>query len=146
MPLALDQGVGCVAWSPLGWGRLTGRIRRGQAMPGTSRLQSKLMVDAGPPVADDHLFRIVDALEQVAAETGKAIPQIAINWLLHRPTVSTVIIGARNEEQLRQNLDAAGWRLTPEQMALLDRASEVQRTYPYWHQAGFQERNPSPVS
>ena len=110
-----------------------------------SRLQSKLAVDLGPPVADELLYRVVDALDEIARQTGKTVPQIALNWLLQRPTVATVIIGARNEEQLRQNLGAIGWTLTREQIAALDAASETTRTYPYWHQAGFAERNPSPV-
>ncbi|NJM11430.1 MAG: aldo/keto reductase, partial [Synechococcaceae cyanobacterium SM1_2_3] len=106
MPLALDQKVGCVVWSPLGWGRLTGRIRRGQPLPPSSRLQSQLVVDIGPQVPEEHLFKVVDALDAVAAETGKTVPQIALNWLLQRPSVATLIIGARNEEQLRNNLGA----------------------------------------
>ena len=137
MPLALDQKVGAVVWSPLGWGRLTGKIRRGQPLPETSRLQSKLVVDIGPPVADEYLYRVVDALDAVAKETGKTVPQIALNWLLQRPTVATVIIGARNEEQLRQNLGAVGWNLTPEQVAKLDAASAMTLAYPYWHQRTF---------
>jgi aryl-alcohol dehydrogenase-like predicted oxidoreductase len=144
MPLGLDQKVGAVVWSPLGWGRLTGKLRRGQPLPETSRLQSQSVVDAGPPVADEYLFNVVDALDAVAAETGKTLPQIALNWLLQRPTVSTVVIGARNEEQLRQNLGAVGWNLTAEQVARLDAASAVTRAYPYWHQQGF-DRNPPPV-
>jgi aryl-alcohol dehydrogenase-like predicted oxidoreductase len=99
----------------------------------------------GPQVSDDYLYRVVDALDEVAAETGKSVPQIALNWLLQRPTVSTVVIGARNEEQLRQNLGAVGWNLTTEQVAKLDKASEVTPVYPYWHQRGFAERNPPPV-
>ena len=145
MPLALDQGVGCVVWSPLGWGRLTGRIRRGQSLPPSSRLQSSLVVDMGPQVSEDYLFKVVDALDEVAAETGKTIPQIALNWLLRRPSVSTLIIGARDENQLRDNLGAVGWNLTSEQVAKLDQASAVPRIYPYWHQAGFSERNPFPT-
>jgi len=145
MPLAIDQKVGTVVWSPLGWGRLTGKIRRGQPLPETSRLRSKMIVDAGPPVADEYIYRVVDALDEVAKETGKTVPQIALNWLLQRPTVSTVIIGARNEDQLRQNLGAVDWKLTAEQVAKLDAASEVTPIYPYWHQSGFTERNPSPV-
>jgi aryl-alcohol dehydrogenase-like predicted oxidoreductase len=145
MPLALDQQVGTAVWSPLGWGRLTGKIRRGQAPPAVSRLQSKLAVDLGPPVADELLYRVVDALDEIARQTGKTVPQIALNWVLQRPTVATVIIGARNEEQLRQNLGAIGWTLTPEQIAALDAASATTRTYPYWHQKGFAERNPPPV-
>lgn len=143
MPLALDQGVGAVVWSPLGWGRLTGKIRRGQPLPQTSRLHAT--ADSGPPVEDERLFRIVDAIDAIAAETGKSVPQIALNWLLQRPTVSTVVIGARNEEQLRQNLGAVGWNLDAEQVAKLDVASAIVPAYPYWHQRGFAERNPPPV-
>lgn len=145
MPLALDQKVGAVVWSPLGWGRLTGKIRRGQPLPPTSRLQSKVAVDVGPPIPDEHLFKVVDALDEMARETGKTIPQVALNWLMQRPSVATIIIGARNEEQLRQNLGSAGWNLTPDQVARLDAASAVTRAYPYWHQKGFVERNPAPV-
>jgi aryl-alcohol dehydrogenase-like predicted oxidoreductase len=142
MPLAVDQGIGALIWSPLGWGRLTGKIRRETGIPKDSRLNSKLVADAGPQVPEEHLYKVVDALDEVAKETGKSIPQIALNWLLRRPTVSTVIIGARNEQQLRQNLGAVGWSLTPEQIARLDAASELPRTYPYWHQQQFEERNP----
>ena len=145
MPLALDQKVGAVVWSPLGWSRLTGKIRRGQPLPETSRLQSQLNVDIGPPVDQEYLYNVVDTIDDVAKETGKTVPQIAINWLLQRPSVSTVIIGARNEEQLRQNLGAVGWNLTPEQVARLDAASAVTPAYPSWHQRGFAERNPPPV-
>lgn len=143
MPLGLDQGVGAVVWSPLGWGRLTGKLRRGQPLPATSRLHQT--ADYGPPVEDEYLYRVVDALDEVAQETGKSIPQIALNWLLLRPTVSTVVIGARNEEQLKQNLGAIGWNLTTEQVARLDAASDRSPAYPYWHQRGFAERNPPPV-
>jgi aryl-alcohol dehydrogenase-like predicted oxidoreductase len=146
MPLALDQKVGCVVWSPLGWGRLTGKIRRGKPLPQVSRLQNKMVVDIGPTVSDEYVYKVVDALDAVAAETGKSIPQIALNWLLQRPSVATLIIGARNEEQLRQNLGAIGWNLTPAQVAKLDSASAVVPVYPYWHQKGFSERNPWPIS
>ncbi|RKE72355.1 aryl-alcohol dehydrogenase-like predicted oxidoreductase [Pseudorhodoplanes sinuspersici] len=143
MPLGLDQGIGAVVWSPLGWGRLTGKIRRGQPLPKQSRLHDTAQY--GPQVDDEYLYRVVDALDEVAKETGKSIPQIALNWLLQRPTVSTVIVGARNEEQLQQNLGAVGWSLTKEQIDKLDAASDVTPVYPYWHQRGFQERNPKPV-
>ena len=142
MPLGLDQGVGAVVWSPLGWGRLTGKLRRGAAPPDVSRLP--VTAANGPPVDDEYLYRVVDALDSVAAETGKTVPQIALNWLLQRPTVATVIIGARNEEQLRQNLGAVGWNLTAAQVATLDSASARTPVYPYWHQRGF-DRNPPPV-
>jgi aryl-alcohol dehydrogenase-like predicted oxidoreductase len=145
MPLAIDQGIGALIWSPLGWGRLTGKIRRETGIPKDSRLNSKVVVEAGPQVPDEHLYRVVDALDAVAKETGKTVPQIALNWLMQRPSVATVIIGARNEPQLRDNLGAVGWNLTTEQVALLDRASATQLAYPYWHQRGFSERNPPPV-
>ena len=143
MPLGLDQGVGAVVWSPLGWGRLTGKIRRGQPLPEQSRLHKAAA--QGPQMADEYLYQVVDALDEVAAETGKSVPQIALNWLLQRPTVANVIIGARNEEQLRQNLGAVGWNLTEEQVAKLEAASAVPKTYPYWHQAWFKDRNPFPT-
>ncbi len=143
MPLGIDQGIGAVVWSALGWGRLTGKLGRGRPLPEVSRLHRT--AEDGPPVADEYLFRVVDALEAVARETGKTVPQIAINWLLQRPTVANVIIGARNEEQLQQNLGAVGWNLTPEQVAVLDAASEVTLPYPYWHQRLFTERNAPPV-
>jgi aryl-alcohol dehydrogenase-like predicted oxidoreductase len=111
MPLGVDQGVGAMVWSPLGWGRLTGKVRRGQPLPAVSRLHET--ADVGPPVDDERLYAVVDALDDIAAETGKTLPQIAINWLLGRPTVSSVIVGARDEAQLRQNLGAVGWSLTP---------------------------------
>ena len=145
MPLGIDQGVGAVVWSPLGWGRLTGKLRRGQPLPATSRLHDT--ADVGPSVAQERLFRIVDALDIVAEETGKSIPQIAINWLLQRPTVSTVLIGARNEEQLRQNPGAIGWQLSADQIARLDAASAMEAPYPYYPywRGQFSERSPLPV-
>lgn len=145
MPLGLDQGVGAVVWSPLGWGRLTGRIRRGQPLPEGSRLHDT--ASFAPPVDEERLYRVIDALDAIAADTGKSVPQIALNWLLQRPTVSTVLIGARNEAQLRQNLDAAGWNLSREQVIQLDAASAVTPPYPYypyWN-GQFAERNPPAV-
>ena len=145
MPLGQDQGVGAVVWSPLGWGRLTGKIRRGQPLPAQSRLHDTAQF--APPVDDERLFRVIDALEAVAAETGKQVPQVALNWLLQRPTVSTVLIGARNETQLRQNLGAVGWNLTAQQVRTLDEASAVEPPYPYYPywRGQFSERNPLPV-
>jgi aryl-alcohol dehydrogenase-like predicted oxidoreductase len=134
-PLARDQGVGAVVWSPLGWGRLTGKVRRGQPLPAVSRLHAT--ANAGPQVDEEYLYRVVDALDEISQETNKSISQIALNWLLQKPTVSSVILGARNEEQLRQNLGAVGWNLTADQVAKLDRASEKTPTYPYWHQRQF---------
>jgi aryl-alcohol dehydrogenase-like predicted oxidoreductase len=143
MPLGLDQGVALMVWSPLGWGRLTGRIRRGQAPP-SGRIASG-GAEGGPPVSDAYLFGVVDALDAVAAETGKTVPQVALNWLLSRPTVANVVVGARDEEQLRENLGAVGWALSAEQVARLDAASRETPVYPYWHQRGFADRNPKPT-
>jgi aryl-alcohol dehydrogenase-like predicted oxidoreductase len=143
MPLGVAEGVGCVVWSPLGWGRLTGKIRRNQPLHKESRLHKT--AEFGPPVADEHLYKVVDALDAIAKEAGKTVAQVALNWLLQRPTVANIIMGARNEEQLRQNLGAVGWNLTPAQVAKLDAASTVTLTYPYWHQRQFTERNPPPT-
>ena len=145
MPLAIDQGVGALVWSPLGWGRLTGKIRRGAPLPQDSRLQNKDVVEAGPTPDWHYVHTVVDALDEVAKETGKSIPQIALNWLLRRPTVSTLVIGARDEKQLRANLASVDFKLTPEQVAKLDAASQTKLAYPYWHQIQFDERNPFPV-
>jgi aryl-alcohol dehydrogenase-like predicted oxidoreductase len=146
MPLGQDQGLGAVVWSPLGWGRLTGKIRRGTPLPDLSRLHDTAHI--GPPVDEARLYRVIEALDAVAEETGKTVPQIAINWLLQRPTVSTVLIGARNEEQLVQNLGAVGWNLSPEQVRELEVASQTTPPYPYypyWN-GQFAERNPPQVS
>ena len=143
MPLAVDQKVGAVVWSPLGWGRLTGKIRRNQPIPEVSRLRNPVSAAGGPAVPEEYLYKVVDALDEVAAETEKSVPQVALNWLLQRPTVATVIVGARNEEQLKENLGAVGWKLTKEQVAKLDEASKTPMAYPYWHQFGF-SRNPFP--
>jgi len=144
LPLAADQGVGAVVWSPLAWGRLTGKVRRGMPLPERSRLHATAAY--GPPVDEEHLYGVVDALDALAEETGRPIPQIAINWLLRRPTVASVLIGARTEEQLRQNLGAADWALTPDQVARLDKASERTAPYPYFpyrRQEGFARLNPA---
>jgi len=144
MPLGIDQKLAAVVWSPLGWARLTGKIRRGAPLPHVSRLHQT--AEAGPPVADEYLYRVVDALEEVAGHTGKTIPQIALNWLLQRPTVASLIVGARDEAQLRENLGAVGWTLPAEHIRLLDEASKVTLPYPYWHQRiTFADRNPPPV-
>jgi aryl-alcohol dehydrogenase-like predicted oxidoreductase len=146
MPLALDQGVGTVVWSPLGMGRLGGKFRRGQAAPEVSRLTDATTARIAPPAQDEQVYRIIDALDAVAAETGKSVAQIAIAWVLSRPSVATVIIGARDETQLKENLGAIGWKLEPAQVARLEAASAKTRTYPYWHQAQFAERNPFPTA
>jgi aryl-alcohol dehydrogenase-like predicted oxidoreductase len=142
MPLALDQGVGCVVWSPLGWGRLGGKYRRSAPIPDTAHAVQN--GTPAPPVTDELFYAVMDVLDALAVETGRTVPQIALNWLLTRPTVSTVIIGARTEAQLRENLGAVGWTLTPDQLARLDAVSRTEKPYPYWHQSGY-ERCFSPV-
>ena len=145
MPLGIDQGVGAIVWSPLGWGRLTGKVRRGQPLPEGSRLHET--AGFAPPVADEHLYRVIDAMDIVAEETGKTLPQIALNWLLQRPTVASVLIGARDAVQLRQNLGVLGWQLTADQVKRLDAASATTPPYPYypyWN-GQFSERSPAPV-
>ncbi|WP_282636473.1 MULTISPECIES: aldo/keto reductase [Bacteroidota] len=144
MPLGLDQKVGAIIWSPLAGGRLGGKFSRKKEWPTSGRVAS-----GGSPVLDDvvgreHLLRITDALEDIAEETGKSVSQVALNWLLQRPTVSSIIIGARDEEQLKQNLYAVGWNLSVEQIKKLDEASTVPPIYPYWHQWQNKSLNPTP--
>lgn len=146
MPLGVDQKVGAVVWSPLGWARLTGKVRRSQPLPAVSRLQSKLNNDIGPQVDNEYFYAVMDVVDEIAKETGKTVAQIALNWLLQRPTVCTLVIGARTEVQLRDNLGAIGWNLTAEQMKRLDSVSAIPPIYPYWHQKGFAERNPFPTA
>ena len=130
MPMLQDQGLGLMVWSPLGWGRLTGKIKRNTPVA-EGRVKSGGLAGA-PPVADEHLFAVVDVLEQIAGETGKTISQVAINWLLYNNTVSNIVIGARNETQLIENLDAIGWNLSSEQLQRLDEVSEQLPIYPHW--------------
>jgi aryl-alcohol dehydrogenase-like predicted oxidoreductase len=144
MPLMLDQGVGTMVWSPLGWGRLTGKIRR-DAPAKEGRIAAG-GAEGGPPVDDEKLYDIVDALDEIAQARGKTVAQVALNWLTTRPSVSNIVIGARNEEQLLQNLGAVGWSLTPEEVAKLDAVSHETPVYPYWHQKGFDQRNPKPTA
>jgi aryl-alcohol dehydrogenase-like predicted oxidoreductase len=143
MPLALDQKVGTIVWSPLAQGRLTGKVRRNQPAPNDSRV--RFSSETSQSGDDETLHRTVDVMDEIAAETGKTLSQIALNWLLQRPTVSSLIFGARNEEQLRENFGAVGWNLTADQVARLDAASAVTPSYPYWHQRNFAERNPFPT-
>jgi len=142
MPLGADQGVGAMVWSPLGWGRLTGKIRRGQPLPPESRLHETAAF--APPVNEQHLYAIVDVIEEIAAETGRSVPQIALNWLMQRPTVSSILLGARNAAQLQHNLGALGWSLDADHMARLSAVSQTPPPYPYypyWN-GQFAERNP----
>lgn len=143
MPLALDQGIGTLVWGPLSQGRLSGKFRRGQPIPAGSRVAQG--AGEGPEIPDERLYSLVDVLDAISVETGKTVAQVSLNWLWQRPTVSSVIVGARDEAQLRENLGAVGWNLSAEQVARLDAVSETDTIYPYWHQRGFEERNPSPV-
>jgi len=140
MQLGYSEGVGALVWSPLGWGRLTGKVRRGQ--PPVAGTRAKEGTTGGPEIEDEYLYTVMDALDAVAAETGKTVPQVALNWLLRKPTVSSLVIGARNAEQLKANLAAVSFVLTEEQVAKLDEASKRPLPYPYWHQVQFYKRNP----
>jgi len=143
MPLGIDQHVGTIVWSPLAAGLLSGKYRRHQPRPDARVAQGGSPVP-GAVISDDVLYKIVDALDEVSAETGKSVAQVSLNWLLQRPTVDNIIIGARNEEQLKQNLGAVGWNLTVDQVKKLDAASEQQPVYPYWHQRQFPMLNAAP--
>ncbi|TWR25748.1 aldo/keto reductase [Mucilaginibacter pallidiroseus] len=142
MPLGIDQKVSTIVWSPLASGQLGGKFRRGQPLPQDNRRAQG--GSHGPETDMERLYNIVDALDEVAQETGKSVAQVSINWLLQRPTVANIIIGARNEEQLKQNLDAVGWNLTTEQVKKLDAASDRDPIYPYWHQRQDTGLNPLP--
>jgi aryl-alcohol dehydrogenase-like predicted oxidoreductase len=135
MPLGIDQKVGTIVWSPLASGRLSGKINRNNPAPAESRISQG--GGQGPDVPDAFLFNIIDALQEISTETGKSIPQVSLNWLLQKPTISSLVIGARNETQLKENLGAVGWNLSDEQVARLDRVSDVSPIYPYWHQRNF---------
>jgi aryl-alcohol dehydrogenase-like predicted oxidoreductase len=142
MPLGTDQQVSTMVWSPLSSGRLTGKFRRDKPMPSDNRMSQGGA--HGPATNFELLYKIVDALDEVAEETGKTISQVSLNWVLQRPTVANIIIGARDEEQLKQNLGAIGWKLTTEQIKKLDAASEIPKKYPYWHQSDRPQLVPPP--
>ncbi|MFC4165523.1 aldo/keto reductase [Epilithonimonas zeae] len=144
MPLGLDQNVGSIIWSPLASGRLSGKHGRNKEIPKDGRIAQGGSPVPEAVVQEEIFYNTIDALEDVAGEVGKTVAQVALNWLLQRPTVSSIIIGARNEEQLKQNLEAVGWNLTREQVEKLDKASEVPPTYPYWHQWKNKSLNPTP--
>jgi len=140
MPLAVDQKIGTLVWSPLGWGRLGGKVRRGQPLPATSRLPKT--AEQGPPVPDEWVYKVIDAIDEVVKETGKSVAQIALNWTMQQSTVSSLIFGARDASQLRDNLGAVGWKLSPEHLALLNAASDKTPVYPYWLQRQFERSRP----
>jgi aryl-alcohol dehydrogenase-like predicted oxidoreductase len=139
VPMGLDQGVGIMSWSPLHYGLLSGKFRRGER-PSETRLNA---LDAPGTIDFERVYRVVDVLSAIAEERGVTVAQVAINWVIGRPGVTSVIIGVRNEQQLRDNLAAASWRLTPAEIARLDEVSALPEPYPYWHQHKFGlERNP----
>lgn len=141
IPVALDQGVGVVVWSPLAFGFLSGKYKRGEGRPEGARLASMDVVELRD---EEKVYGILDAIEEIARARGVSVPQVALNWVLHRPAVSSVLVGARNERQLRDNLAAATWELSPEEMKRLNEASAIPFSYPYWHQRRFgAERNPA---
>lgn len=144
MPLGLDQKVGGIVWSPLAAGRLGGKYRRDRPFPADSRIAQGGSPVPESAIAEETFHKIMDALDEVAEETGKTVAQISLNWLLQRPTIATLVIGARNEEQLKQNLEAVGWNLTLDQVKKLDAASETPTIYPYWHQRQNLKLNPLP--
>jgi aryl-alcohol dehydrogenase-like predicted oxidoreductase len=134
MPLSGDQKVSNIIWSPLAGGALSGKItRHNPPAPGSRSASMDFVVSS----KSEHLFNIVDVLHEIAKETGKTVPQVALNWVLSKPSVSSLVIGARNEEQLVQNFGAVGWKLAPEHLAKLDKVSETKPIYPYWHQRQF---------
>jgi aryl-alcohol dehydrogenase-like predicted oxidoreductase len=140
VPAGLDQKIGVMAWSPLQFGLLSGKFRRGESKPAESRLNS---LDAPGAIDQKRLYRIVDALAAIAEKRGVSIAQVALNWVTRKPGVDTVIIGARNEQQLRDNLAAATWTLTDAEVESLDEVSALPLPYPYWHQQKFAgDRNP----
>lgn len=142
MPLGIDQNIGTIVWSPLASGRLGGKFRRGEPFPKDNRMAQGGA--HGPATNEERLYKIMDALDEVAAQTNKTVSQVALNWLLQRPTIANIIIGARNEEQLKQNLGAIGWNLAVDQIKKLDAASQRDKIYPYWHQAQDQNLVPDP--
>jgi aryl-alcohol dehydrogenase-like predicted oxidoreductase len=145
MPLGLDQKVGAIVWSPLSAGRLGGKYRRNKPLPPEGRVSQGGSPVPQKVIREDIFYSVVDTLQQISDDTGKTMAQIAINWLLQRPTVANVIIGARNEDQLNENLGAVGWNLSGEHVAKLNAVSEVPSTYPYWHQRQNVSLNPLPV-
>ena len=145
MPLAIDQHVGTIVWSPLAAGRLSGKYKRNQPLPEDARVAQGGSPVPASSISNDVFYNVIDVLEEIAAETGKTVAQVSLNWLLQRPTVSNIIIGARNEEQLKANLGSVGWNLTLDQVKRLDAVSEVPPVYPYWHQREFLMLNAAPV-
>ncbi len=144
MAVGIDQGVGTIVWSPLAGGKLGGKYRRSQPLPADARVAQGESPVINTTADEARLFDIIDVLDEISTETGKTPAQISLNWLLQRPSVSNIIIGARNEEQLKQNLGTVGWNLSYEQIIKLDKASDILPAYPYWHQRLFPMLNAAP--
>ncbi|HEX2805491.1 MAG TPA: aldo/keto reductase [Kineosporiaceae bacterium] len=133
LPLAVDQGLGVLVWSPLAGGLLSGKYRRGTAQPEGSRHVTDWNE---PPVHDeDRLYDVIETLVEIGKTHGVSAAQVSLAWLLRRPGITGVIVGARREDQLSDNLAAAGLQLTDDDVTLLERVSRPPLPYPYWHQA-----------
>lgn len=144
MPLAVDQKVGALVWSPLAAGLLTGKFRRNKPAPDETRVAQGGSPVPSSVISEEVLYNVIDVLDDISRESEKSIAQVSLNWLLQRPTVSSLVIGARTEQQLKENLGATGWNITTEQIKRLDAASETQPVYPYWHQRQKPGLNPLP--
>jgi aryl-alcohol dehydrogenase-like predicted oxidoreductase len=144
MPLALDQKVGALVWSPLAAGLLTGKYKRNRPVPREGRVAQGGSPVPSSVIQDEVLYKVVDVLEEISRQAEKSVAQVSLNWLLQRPTVSSLVVGARNEAQLKENLAATDWQLTVEQIKRLDAASETESIYPYWHQRQKPALNPLP--
>jgi aryl-alcohol dehydrogenase-like predicted oxidoreductase len=133
VPISLDQGLGILVWSPLGGGLLSGQYRRGQAGPEDGR---DFAGWKEPPIRDEgRLYDIIEQLVEIGEEHSVSAAEVALAWLLHRPAVASVVIGANTEAQLRTNLKAVDLRLTDSDMERLNAVSKLPLLYPYWHQA-----------
>ena len=133
LPACREEGVGVIPWGPLGGGFLSGKYRRGEGPPQGSRIAAAPdeFEEAWTKRNVERNWRTLDVVGEISEATGKSYPQIALNWLLRQEGVTAPIIGARRLEQLEDNLGAAGWELSPEQVARLDRASALEDIYPY---------------
>ena len=133
IPLCLDQGLGVMVWSPLSGGFLTGKFKRDMQFPKGTRIGDRSKSDFIPPIDYENAFRALDKMEEIAANHGASIPQVALNYLLEKPAVSSLIVGTRKKEQLLDNLKAINWKLTKTELLELDEASARPKPYPYWH-------------
>jgi aryl-alcohol dehydrogenase-like predicted oxidoreductase len=143
IPLGIDQGLGTLVWSPLAGGLLTGKYRRGEDAPEGSR---QFAGWSEPPVYDeDRLYDTVDVLVEIGSEHDVSAAQVALAWLLTRPSINSVIIGARTDEQLADNLQAVSLQLSESELGRLERVSRPPLLYPYWHQLATSADRLSPA-